>query len=419
VRRLLVVLVGLSCVGVGTLTVLAAASAAVELSQTLPARGFEARKGAEDKLEMPKDQAKEWRINALHRAKVWADPVVPVGEADLRNNPQGPGSFPTEAEVICKFLPGKTSGRTPKFECVFEGGDVLKVKYGRNPEIQTEVAATRLLSALGFGADTVYALRRVRCFGCPEDPYVMLQCLSSAFEEVRRDCELLYGKAGPTGAFEVKVDTSKYVDFEGVAIERRKHGRVIEAEDGQGWSFDELDEAGETPLGATRAERDALRLVAVFLNNWDTRRDNQRLICLRGRGTRDPNEWCQASFAYMHDVGATFGRVGGEKEERKLDLEGWASVPIWKDQVACRVHIEKPRFHGATFGEATISESGRALLAGLLTQLQERQIRDLFEGARFPDVDGASASDKDVGRWVGAFQAKVRQIAESGPCPAS
>ena len=64
--------------------------------------------------------------------------------------------FGQAEELICKFRPGRTSGSTPKFECVFEGGEVLKVKYGRNPEIHTEVAATRLLRALGAGADRMY-----------------------------------------------------------------------------------------------------------------------------------------------------------------------------------------------------------------------------------------------------------------------
>ena len=51
--------------------------------------------------------------------------------------------------------------------------------------------------------------------------------------------------------------------------------------------------------------------------------------------------------------------------------------------------IRAPRMHGATFGEATISEGGRRLLAGRLTRLSERQVRDLFEGARFADFADA------------------------------
>jgi hypothetical protein len=83
------------------------------------------------------------------------------------------------------------------------------------------------------------------------------------------------------------------------------------------------------------------------------------------------------------------------------------------------VTIRAPRLHGATFGEATISEGGRRLLAERLGRLQEQQVRDLFEGARFADFEGARPASRDIGLWVRAFQEKVRQIASGAPCPAS
>src|SRR5206468_2484471 len=52
----------------------------------------------------------------------------------------------------CRFLNDPLSGTTAKFNCVLNGGVVIKVKYGRNPEIQGEVAGTRLLRTLGFPA---------------------------------------------------------------------------------------------------------------------------------------------------------------------------------------------------------------------------------------------------------------------------
>jgi hypothetical protein len=394
--------------------------AAEALPRTLPAEGYEPRKGKGEKLKVPQDQAKEWRRNALGRAKVWAEPEVPVASADLRSNPAGPGAFPDSAELPCKFLPGKTTGASPKFDCVFEGGDVLKVKYGgKSPEVYTEVAATRLLRALGFGADDVYAVRRVRCFGCPEDPHSLLQCLSTPFEQLKKECAANFARKSPSGALVFNVDTAKFTDFERVAIERRMPGQVIEVDGQAGWGWDELDEEGKAPLGATRAERDALRLMAALLNNWDTRKDNQRLTCLKGGATPTRNQWCMTPFGYMHDVGATFGKVGGEKADRKLDIEGWSSVPLWADPAACVVKIDAPRFHGATFGEARISEGGRALLARLLGELDERQMRDLFEGARFAEYEGGTEADRDVNLWVKALQEKVRQIVEGGPCPAS
>ena len=108
---------------------------------------------------------------------VWQEPQGPEELARLREQPDD--FFGQADDLICKFRPAETSGATPKFECVFDGGEVLKVKYGHSPEIHTEVAATRLMRALGAGADRMYFVGRLRCFGCPHDPYVMLSCISS------------------------------------------------------------------------------------------------------------------------------------------------------------------------------------------------------------------------------------------------
>ena len=61
-------------------------------------------------------------------------------------------------------------GTTPKFDCELAGNGVIRVKYGRgNPELHAEIAATRLLSALGFGADQMYVVERAlrRLSGVP------------------------------------------------------------------------------------------------------------------------------------------------------------------------------------------------------------------------------------------------------------
>jgi hypothetical protein len=403
---------------VATLAVVSLATASVvaagdRLPTVLPALGFEARE-RDDTLKLPRDTAEQLRQDALARALVWLEPEEPLEVVDLRHNPRD--FFADAEEVACKFHPQKTSGSTPKFECVFPGGEVLKVKYGRNPEIYTEVAATRLLRALGAGADSMYLMRRLRCFGCPKDPEVMLRCISSPFEEVLRQCGPVYGERTSTGELQIKIDYSQYVDFTPVAIERRWEGRAIKTPDKSGWGFDELDVVQPEPREGARAERDALRLLAVFLNNWDNRADNQRLLCLED-GARMADGGCHLPFAYMHDVGATFGHVGAAKAERKLDLEGWRAVPIWKDAATCLVKIESPPLHGATFGEATISEAGRSYLAGRLRRLTTRHIRDLFEGARFADYAEASGASRDVGQWVRAFQEKVRQITARAPCP--
>ena len=138
---------------------------------------------------------------------------------------------------------------------------MLKVKYGHNnPETFGEVAATRLVSALGFGADRMYVVGAVRCFGCPAFPYPKV------------------------GIFDaLRTDPSRAVDFEMAVIERRLPGREIEG----GWGWPELSTVDAAAGGATRAEVDALRLLAVFLNNWDAQA-GEPAPALRGdRRSRD------------------------------------------------------------------------------------------------------------------------------------
>lgn len=370
------------------------AGAQEALPTRLPAEGFVARP-VDRELDTPKDRAEDVREDALARAAVWAPPAVPPSTADLGRNPE---PFPDPA--VCRFQPSEPSGATPKFDCVFQGGEVLKVKYGKNPEVHSEAAAARLLSALGFGADRIFIVKTLRCFGCPMDPYSFTKT--------------------------TVVDPRAFVDFQNVAVERRLPGKAIKGEDAEGWGWEELDEAQGTGRGASQAERDALRLMAVLLNNWDNRKDNQRLLCLPEGYPPEPAGRCGKALAYMHDVGGTLGRVSGTLDrvrgkgvdERKLDVEAWSKVPIWKDRAACTVGIKSPRLHGATFDGVVISESGRRLLSDLLVQLTPAQMEALFASVRVSDYAGAKPASTDVSRWAAVLQDKIRQITEGAPCPA-
>ena len=363
---------------------------------------------------MPLAHEEALREDALSRARLWREPP-PTGRMNLRRNPRGPHAFGSADRMTCRFQLEEASGATSKFKCAFANGEVLKVKYGRNPEVHTEVAASRLLEALGAGADHMYLVDNLRCFGCPEEPDTLVRCMSSPYGDLRRRCvESFGGRPTPEGDVAITIDYATFVDFAIVSIERRLEGENIVGDQDEGWGWDELD-AAASASGDARAERDALRLLAVLLNNWDNRPANQRLLCLPGGSRADGT--CARPFAYMHDTGGTFGWTKGEKDERKLDVEGWRQVRVWKDPAACVVRIASPMLHGATFGEATISESGRRFLVDRLRRIPEGGIRDLFEGARFADFEGASPESRNVDNWVQAFEGKVREIAQRPPCP--
>jgi hypothetical protein len=92
------------------------------------------------------------------------------------------------------------------------------------------------------------------------------------------------------------------MDFVNVAVERKLKGDGVEAGGEKGWAFYELAKIDPARGGASRAEVDALRLMAVFLNHWDNKGPNQRLVC-----EGDQPAPCAHPLAMMQDVGSDFG----------------------------------------------------------------------------------------------------------------
>lgn len=317
------------------------------------------------------------RDEVLARARVMKDGHVVAGAADFSLDPNA-GLIDPDL-TTCRFIPSEPTGTAPKFDCRLDDGTVVKVKYGWTREIPAEVAATRLLQALGFPADHMSRVAVLRCVGCGFSPF-----------HTRVPAYLL----GVLDVLDRRIDYSRSSEFENVAVERKLEGDGISAGGGKGWGFHELSDIDPSRGGATRAEVDALRLMAVFLVHWDNKAPNQRLNCEEGE---DPS--CEHPVAMLQDLGSTFGPY-------KVHLEGWATMPIWADVDSCTLSMKNLPYRGGTFQDVRISEEGRRLLGDRLAQLSRTQINALFVAAGFDDVD----------RWVAAFQDKVRQIADRSPC---
>lgn len=337
------------------------------------------------------------RDAALRAARVWFAPKVPIGSADFSVNTPGPKGFDVNADVDCKFSLEPIGGMTPKFYCTLPDGDTVKVKYGERPlpngEVPSEIAATRLLAALGFPVDRMNRVRSVRCHGCPPLPQQALQCL----EKGQPAIVCLQGSA-----------PERVVTFDQVAIERPIEGDKIESSDDQGWSWYELDMIDAQAGGSSRAEVDALRLVAMLLAHWDNKGANQRLLCPEGARRSDGS--CRTPIAAIKDLGAAFG-------PKRVDLDNWKKVPIWTDAKACRVSMKGLPFEGATFGAPQISEAGRQFALKLLRQLTRQQLETLFEASGVAAFHGVLGKGNSPQMWSDAFLAKVEQIASAGPCP--
>jgi hypothetical protein len=326
--------------------------------------------------------AVEVRNDALRRAQVRLGvPASPVLDLDTLEPP-----------LTCRFISRLPTGTSAKFDCVVEGGQVVKVKYGRNPETAAEVAATRLLSALGFAADRMSIVPSVRCYGCPRYPFFAMRLLQLTGT---------YAWYPPHG------DDEGYSDFTWSAIERKFDAAPIELPDRKGWGWWELDRI-DPAVGASRTDVDAMRLMAVFLAHWDNKDENQRLACLDRTGATDMP--CARPIAMMQDLGATFGPT-------KANVARWEALPIWSDRNACTVSMKALPHQGATFSDARISEAARVQIGRQLSALSDAQIRGLFAAARFPEHYSGTSDEEDLAAWHAAFKNRVRQIVEAGPCP--
>lgn len=321
----------------------------------------------------------ESRDDVIARAQVWSP--APVAAMDIKAGPASAAAFPFKAIVHCDYLPKDMSGASPKFACRVGDEDELKVKFGgTNAEVVAEVAATRLLWALGFPADHMYPVR-VICRGCPED---------------------FAGLPRPGGQ----------ALFDPASVERKLPGREF---DDKGWHWRELEAVREDRGGAPRAHRDALKLLAVFLQHTDTKPQQQRLLCLDDAGADATTTSCRRPVMMLNDLGLTFGRANTfNVNDMAMNLVEWSATPVWKDATGCVGNLTKS-FTG-TLEDPVISESGRAFLANLLMQLSDTQIRAIFETSRVElrlrDPRKARSGFSTVDDWVAAFKQKRTEIVE-------
>ncbi len=340
-----------------------------------------------------KDKPVPVRNAVIAQAQLWKPTNIPT--VDIKTGPLGKGAFPLRATVRCEYLEEEFGGNSPKFVCATGPtlNDDFKVKFGvGNGEVYGEVLATRLLWALGFGADRMYPVT-VLCTGCPEE---------------------LGGTESGKGERK----------FEPAVIERKIQGWEWKDAGQGGWAWHELRFVDPAVGGATLAQRDALTLLAVFLQHTDSKTQQQRILCL-GTPPRNSRVRCNQPFLMISDLGLTFGKanVRNANAAGSVNLAAWKDTPIWKDQkgkpaTGCVGNISKS-FSG-TLSDPVISEEGRKFLAGLLGQLTDKQIRDLFDVARVTlrvrNPEDPTSVVGTLDEWVATFKAKRDEIA-ARRCP--
>jgi hypothetical protein len=340
----------------------------------------------------------EERLSYIRAAQVWRPTDIP--HMDIWRGPKDTLAFGFEQRVSCAYIPKKPGGTTSKFFCRTDDGTKIKVRYDRaNGKVYSMPAASRLFWALGFGAVRSFPVR-VRCRDCPKDPWV--------------------GPHGPA--------TGDRFFHPAVADLKMPGEAIVEIDnDESGWSWDELDFVDERQGGAPLAHRDALKLLAAFVQHGDNNPGQQGLICLPGGIQRDASgkTICTQPFLMIEDLGSTFGGAERLDERASMNLVAWASHHVWKDRERCVADLAHTPF--GTLSDPQISEKGRAFLSKLLVQLSDQQIEEIFRVGRadrrdqnehgfmlFPElIDRHWSVVYPISDWVRVFKAKREEIARA------
>ena len=325
------------------------------------------------------------RATYMARAILWEPRYISELSAEQIRRGE-PAAFQPDQLISCTYLyktHKQLGGTTPKFECQGPDGTTYRIKYG--VKSHTTVAASRLFWALGFGAPISTPVKVV-CAGCPPDPW---------------------HRPGP-----VQGENT----FKNAVIQEKKKGKEItvwgKAEVGWNWKND-LSLVSEEQGGATRAQVDALKLMAVLVQHGDSKSAQQKLIC-RPEDYDEDKKVCRQPYIYVYDLGKSFGSDG--LRVHPLDFERWKHKTIFKDPATCIGNLHQNAGNGRVgLTLPRISEEGRLFLADLLQQFiaDRSRVVAMFAVAHMEMADPEHTADD----WADVFISKAQEIINHSPCP--
>src|SRR5262249_37817167 len=203
-------------------------------------------------------------------------------------------------------------------------------------------------------------------------------------------------------------------EFDTASVERKLGGHEVSLATREGWTWPELDLIDENVGGAPVAHRDALKLLAAMIQHTDSKSEQQRLPYgdAEGSSSAQRKEDCEQPSAMISDLGVTFGPANelNRAPGGSANLSQWSRTPVGSGSTGCVANIAVS--YTGTLDHPRIGEAGRRFLAGLLDQLSDDQLRDLFETARFERRDqGATSDGSRIEALVAPVKTKRAEIA--------
>ena len=251
-------------------------------------------------------------------APLWVSPDD-LAQRDLFTGPGGPAAAPHPGDVY-RFSSADTSGHSKGYRVVGPDGRKWKIKVG--DEVSSEIAASRILWAIGYHQPSLYYVPEWSMTGGPKI------------------------KPRP-GRFRLDSD-------------HNVHGN---------WAFD------DNPFVGTRALA-GLVVANVLLNNWDMAPSNNRIYRAKGR------HGAGVEVYVTQDLGASFGKTRLPLGTRNKidDFESQEFVTgIQHGRPVFDYHgLHKKLLEGVTADDV-------AWVCGMLARLSDRQLDDAFRAAGYPD----------------------------------
>jgi hypothetical protein len=292
-------------------------------------------------------------------AVLWRAPQ----DLKARNLRYGPAGLAGQPKGRFRFIEEDKDGTNPKF--VVEDGHGVRWKAKLGEEARSETAATRLLWAVGYFSDESYYLPQMRVSGLPQ---------------LKRGQEFVSANG----------------TVRGVRLERVDKG--IKKVGNWSWS--------DNPFAGTK-EFDGLRIMMALLNNWDLKNSNNGIYNVRGRELH----------YVVTDLGATFGKTGGNWSRSKSDVQDFVKSKFIEEVEPTKVDlvmntrppllyaVALPYFYKRSRMETVTEDIPFAharWLGGWLAKLSTAQISDAFRGAGY--------TPSEMTAYTRKIQERIRQL---------
>lgn len=252
-----------------------------------------------------------------------------IGRKDLFYGPGGKAMVPNVSKVT--VIKEEKAGHTKKYRIKDADGHVWVAKLGR--EAQAETVSVRLMWALGYRTEINYLVPSLTLPG------------KGTFKNVR---------------LEARPDN----------IERLEE-----------WKWK------DNPFLGTN-EFQAMKIMMVFLNNWDIVDVQNKILLVDGRNGKERQY-------IVSDLGATFGKMGnnnlpfifrlGQTKNKPKQYAKAKFIKDQKDDGTLKLGFmgkNRDLFKGITVGQAR-------WLANLLSKLKDSQLQDAFRAANYSAADSA------------------------------